>query len=190
MVSMIDRVRPAPASARDLESLAFELMVAGDVLAMLASARDAEDAREIAAALARLAARGELAAQSLEERRPPRGEAQLGRALARVLASLEAAARTVSRPPTAPARELALLARRGTLELARSVQSLADLWAASEVAAHGVEIGRLVADAARTRAAHGTPDAALEALDGVLAACVRAQRIVASLAQPELRPAA
>jgi hypothetical protein len=101
--------------------------------------------------------------------------------LVAVLAAAEAAARASTGGVSPAAREVVLLARRGMLELARSVQSLPDLWATTEVAAHGVQIGWLVAESARTRGPRGACPV-LEAFDGVLGACVRAQRVAVGLA--------
>jgi hypothetical protein len=169
-----------------LEPLAFDLMVATDVFAMLGDARDPETFVEILGALDRLHERSDAAVRALRTgswAEAP-GEALAG-SVRDVLAAFARCAALMAggRPrSTELVRDLIALAREAGLEVARSVQSLDDLWRAALIRSHTVRVRSLAAESLlRRRAAcdrlAGTErdDEIQSALDEILSACAAAQ---------------
>jgi len=162
-------------------SLAFDVMVASDVFAMLRDARRPEDIDEVAAALARLAKRSEDARRTCGA--ASGHAAELAHALCDVLVAFHECALAVSEMGRSRrSRQLIELARQAALEVARSAQSLRDFWCVEEVASHATRLGELLA-APRTGVESEDVEASFEALND---ACLRAQTLCGLLAR---RPA-
>jgi hypothetical protein len=154
-----------------IELLAFDLMVASDVLAMAIDARRPEDFAEIGGALSRLAGRGWSYAE--HARLGATVEGKLAHALSLLLQELHAVVvRLSDLPASGPDRRERASevqkARLAVLEVARSAQSIRDFWRVEETAAHAARVAQL--------------RVSLPALDPVLELCRQATTLCGILA--------
>ncbi len=138
--------RRAFGDTSSIELLAFDLMVASDVLSMTVDAKRPDDFAEIGGALSRLAGRGWSYAE--HARLGTSIEGKLAHALGRLLQELHVAVIHLSDLPAGAearrdrASEIQK-ARFAVLEVARSAQSLRDFWRVEETAAHAARVSQL-----------------------------------------------